>query len=171
MKNLTPILLILISSGIIFSCNKSKDVNYYDDDAQVTRDYTVIFDHVEVVNEEATVNVNGKLDVVEIATLNVYLKNMGPDPCLFSYGTWGYVNTAASNGFYIFNQNIDDIEMVSSEELGYKVQYITPGETEALPVKVRTYDYLDYNQDIQCFFDLVDYDGGTRHIDFTVHVE
>src|SRR5688572_14418341 len=105
MKNRILILSLIVSTGLILSCNKSKDVNYYDDDAQVTRDYTVIFDHVEVVNEEATLNVNGKLDVVEIATLNVYLKNLGPDPCLFSYGTWGYVATTASHGFYAYNQN------------------------------------------------------------------
>jgi len=164
---------LIVGALLIFFCPSCKkyEVNYYDDDAQVTRNYSLTFDHVEVVDEEQTANINGKLDVIEVATLNVYLKNEGPDPCLLSYGTWGYVATAASNGFYIYNQNIDEVKMASSDSLGYLVQYITPGETEGVQVKVRTYDMLDYNSDVQCFFDLIDYDGQTHHVDFIVHIE
>jgi hypothetical protein len=160
----------LLFAIVLTSCKKG-EINYYDDDADVTRDYTLTFDHIEVVAEEASANVNGLLDVDEIAVLNVYLHNSGPDPCLLSYGTWGITETAATNGFYVFNHNIEDVEMGSTASAGYKVQYIDPGGTDYVSVKVRAYDWLDPNQDIQGFFDFIDYDDGARHVDFTIHVE
>lgn len=171
MKKITVILVVCMGIGL-FSCGKKYErLNYYDPTAQVDRNYTLTFDHIEVVSETETANVNGKLDVVEKAVLNIYLKNEGPDPCLLTVGNFTYVANAASNGFYIpYGYNFD-VEMGSSDALGYKVQYISPGETDYIAMSVRTYEYLDPNQDVQLDFDLEDYDGQIHHVDFSVHIE
>lgn len=171
-KIIIPALVGILTVSCFVSCNKEyKRDNLYDPTAQVERNYTLAFDHIEVVNETETVNVNNLLDVTEKAVLNIYLKNEGPDPCLLSYGNFNYVATAASNGFYIpYGYNFD-VEMGSSDALGYKVQYIAPGEIDYIAMSVRTYSHLDYNQDVLLSFDLVDYDEKNHHIDFSVHIE
>jgi len=173
MKTLTisTSILILLSAGFSSCGKKYERVNYYDPTAQVERNYTLSFDHIEVVSESETANINGLLDVTEKAVLNIYLKNNGPDPCLLEYGNFTYVANTASNGFYIpYGYNFT-VEMGSSDAEGYSVQYIAPGAIDYIAMSVRTYSYLDPNQDVELDFDLVDYDGQTHHVDFSVHIE
>ena len=146
--------------------------NLYDSSADVTRNYSLVFDHIEVVDESATVNINGLLDVVEIAWLKVYMKNTGTDPCLLKEGTFEEVGN--TSGFYIYNSQIGTNEgftLGASDVLGYDVRYIDPGATDYLKVKVRTYSSLSSNIDIPCVFMLTDYDGQIHQVDFNVHIE
>jgi len=170
-QNLIYILPVLF---VVVSCVKEDypRVAMYDPYADVDRNYTLEFDHIEVVNEESTTNVNGLLDVVEVATLRVYIKNNGPDPCVLKEGT--FEDIPSINGFYIKNKNIGTnggFKIGNSEEIGYVKQYIDPGTADYIDVDVRTYASLDPNQDIACVFMLTDYDGKTHQVDFSVHVE
>lgn len=168
-------LLLLCLCLLGTSCIKEEDYprnNKYDPKADVDRNYTLEFDHLEVINEEATDNVNGLLDVEEKATLRVFIKNNGPDPSLLNSGTFEDVPTV--NGFYIFTKSIGlngGFETGDSDELGYTKQYIDPGAIEYIDVDIRTYSYLDSDQDIACVFMLTDYDGKVHQVDFSVHVE
>lgn len=179
MRNMTYLMKCIIPGAIILisvSCRKEAYLrdNIYDSKAEVHRNYTLKFDHIEVVSESSTTNVNGLLDVKEVAVLNVYLKNDGPDPCLLENGEVGVKSSIASSGFYLFNNNLTDeygITLGSSDSIGYKVSYIEPGKMDYISFKVRTYETLNPNQDIDCFFDLVDYDNTEHHIDFKIHVE
>ena len=148
--------------------------NKYDDGYTGKRNYTLEFDHIAVVNETATSNVNGLLNVDEKASLNVYLKNTGPDPCLLSYGTFKTKNTVS--GFYIQNSEIgindNGMHFIgSSETAGYRVEYIDPGAVDCIRVDVRIYPYCTPNQNVPCIFELTDHDGTTHTVNFNVHVE
>jgi hypothetical protein len=170
---------ILILCGIVMTqtaCYKVEHTreNKYDDGYAGKREYSLEFDHIAVVNETSTVNVNGLLDVDEKAQLNVYLKNNGPDPCLLSYGTFKTVNTVS--GFYIQNADIGINDgglhfIGSTEAAGYKVQYIDPGAVDCIRVDVRVYPYCNPNQNVACTFKLMDYDGTEHTVNFSVHVE
>lgn len=167
---------LTVSLLVLNSCYKVEHTreNKYDDGYAGTRDYTLEFDHIEVVNETNTTNVNGLLDVDEKATLRIFLKNNGPDPCLLSEGTFEKDNIV--NGFYIFNSEIGINDggfqfLGSSESAGYKVQYIDPGASDYISCNVYIYSSCAPNQDVACTFMLKDYDGTTHEINFNVHVE
>lgn len=160
--------LTVIIAAINASCLKKRK---YNDGYRGDRVYSLVFDHVEVVNETETANVNGKLDVLEKATLNVYLKNEGPDPCLINYGIFDRVVVPESEGFYITNVLINEVVFGDPNAEGKKIQYIDPGEMDYIALNVRTYEYLDTNQDVQLYLDLIDYDGDTTHLDFPIHIE
>lgn len=161
---------------VLNSCYKVEHTreNKYDEGYAGTRDYTLEFDHIEVVNETSTANVNGLLDVEERATLRIFLKNNGPDPCMLNSGTFKTDNLV--NGFYIFNSEIGindgGFQFLGSSELkGYKVHYIDPGAVDYLSCDVRIYPYCNPNQDVACTFMLTDFDGATHEVKFNVHVE
>jgi hypothetical protein len=167
-KVLLNLLLVLTLPALLSGCIKKRK---YDDAYRGDRDYALTFDHIEVVNETETANVNGKLDVVEKATLNIYLKNEGPDPCLFNTGTFGVIDQVAGNGFYITNSNIDEVIVGDPASDGKTIQYIDPGETDYIAIPVRTYEYLQPNQELGLYLDLVDYDEDVHHLVFSIHIE
>jgi hypothetical protein len=161
---------------MLTACYKTEHTreNKYDELYAGKRDYTLEFDHIAVVNETSTTNVNGLLDVDEKASLNVYLKNNGPDPCMLSYGTFKAANTVS--GFYIQNSEIGINDgglhfIGSSATAGYTVKYIDPGAVDCIRVDVRVYPYCNPNQDVACVFELTDHDGTTHTVNFSVHVE
>jgi hypothetical protein len=169
------VLITLFLCSILISCDKEYTrQNMYDKGALVDRNYTLEFDHIEVTNEASTANVNGLLDVDEIATLQVYLKNNGPDPCMLSSGTFETMNF--ENGFYIKNFDININEgglhfLESSAAAGYDVHYIEPGKTDCISCDVRIYPYCQANQDVPCLFQLWDFDGDMQEVQFDVHIE
>jgi len=173
-KNLSVILITLI----LCSCYKQEHtrVNKYDPLADVTRTYTLAFDHVEVkdiVVPGYVADGDGLLEVNENAELHVYLKNNGTDPCLLSEGTFDEVVDV--NGFYIKNFDIGTNDgglqfLGSSATKGYTVQYIDPGATDYLKVDVHIYPACT-NQDVSLVFMLTDYDGEIHQVNFSVHVE
>lgn len=174
-----PFLFIAVVATVlptINACYKAEHTcaNKYDLCYDGQRDYSLTFDQIDVVMEEATDNVNGLLDPEEIAYLNVYLKNNGPDPCMLTEGTFEEAETV--NGFYIYNADIGINDgglrfTESSEELGYDVQYIDPGQVDFLQVKVRTYPSITPDQDVPLLFTLKDDDGQSHTVNFSIHVQ
>lgn len=169
-------LLLILTAFLATACYKGEISceNKYDLCYDGTRNYTLEFDSIAVVNEASSMNINGLLDPVEIAALNVYLKNNGPDPCMIVSGT--FEEETNINGFYIKNKDIGiNSGGVSfkggSTAKGYKVQYIDPGATDYIQVDIRTYASLDTNQDVPLVFTLFDDDGQSHVINFSIHVQ
>ncbi len=164
--------LLLISAG---SCIKIEDyprTNLYDEEADVTRNYSLALDHV-VVNDAVDGNGNGLLDAPEMATIEVYIKNNGPDPCLLTEGTVETVIDFAPP-LYIYDYYIggySGLSFGSSSSLGYKVKYIDPGAVDFLSVDVSVPPASGPNEDCACFMILKDFDGHTSQIDFNIHIE
>ncbi|MEX1003633.1 MAG: hypothetical protein WDZ35_16055 [Crocinitomicaceae bacterium] len=159
--------------AILSACYKAEPAceNKYDLCYSGTRDYNLTFDHIEV--EEESGDINGLLQPDDLAYLKVYLKNNGPDPCMLTEGTFKEVVDV--NGFYISNSviGINDggfkFEKPSEEE-GYDVHYIDPGSVDYLKVKVRAYSHITPDQDVALVFNLMDDDGSTHTVNFSIHI-